>query len=100
MKELGEGVRRIYEEMRLNDLTAPEFDSDRSTFTVRLFNRSVYTREQRLWLETFDHLHLTREERDVVLLGYDQHVISPQEILDATGIGDTDVYRQLVEALT
>jgi ATP-dependent DNA helicase RecG len=99
MRELGEGIRRIYELMRQNDLTEPDLSSDATTFRIALHHRFIYPQEVKLWVDAFAEHELTRDEKTVVRLGYDGHVISPQEIWDAVGIVDTDYYRQLLEAL-
>ena len=99
MRELGEGMRRIFELMRMNDLTPPELSADNNVFRVTLHHRYVYTPEQKLWLESFDSFNLSREQKTIVLLGYNNHTISPREIWDAVGIVDTEYYRQLIVSL-
>jgi ATP-dependent DNA helicase RecG len=99
MRELGEGIRRIYELMELNDLTEPELYTDRTIFRVALSQKFVYTKEERIWLENFSHLNLDRDQKTVVRLGVNGRTISASEIWDAVGIIDTDYYRQLLESL-
>ncbi len=99
MRELGEGMRRIFELMKMNDLTPPELNADNNVFTVTLHHRYVYTPEQKLWLESFDRFNLSREQKTIVLLGYNSHTISPREIWDAVGIVDTEYYRQVIVSL-
>ena len=53
----------------------------------------------KIWLDNFNKFNLNREQKIVVRLGYNGHVISPQEIWDIVGIVDTDEYRQLLESL-
>ena len=99
MRELGEGMRRIFDAMKRSEFTPPELASDKETFAVTLHHKYVYTREQKVWLDTFADFELSREQRTIVLLGYKNHEISPQEIWDEVGIVDTDYYRQLLESL-
>jgi ATP-dependent DNA helicase RecG len=99
MRELGEGIRRIFELMRTSDLSEPTLQSSHDDFVITLRHQYVYTREQKLWLDNFSSLELTREQKAVVLLGYDGRVISPQEIWNAVGVVDTDAYRRLIESL-
>ena len=99
MRELGEGMRRIYELMKSNDLTPPDLYSDHNGFVVILHHKYIYSKEQKLWLEGFDRFELSREQKTIVLLGYNMHIISPKEIWGAVGIVDTDYYRQLLESL-
>ncbi len=99
VRELGEGIRRIYELMALNDLTEPELYTDRTIFRVTLSQKFIYTKEERLWLENFSHLNLDRDQKTVVRLGVNGRIISANEIWNAVGISDTDYYRQLLESL-
>ncbi|MBU7018411.1 MAG: putative DNA binding domain-containing protein [Theionarchaea archaeon] len=99
MRELGEGIRRMYELMHDNDLSPPELYTDSSIFKVTLLHKYIYSREERIWLENFEELNLSREQKTVVRLGYNDRLISPKEIWDAVGIVDTDYYRQLLESL-
>jgi len=99
MRELGEGMRRIFELMRSNDLTPPDLHTDNNAFSVTLHHKYTYSREQKIWLDGFDRFELSREQKTLVLLGYNGHVISPKEIWDAVGIVDTEYYRQLLESL-
>jgi ATP-dependent DNA helicase RecG len=99
MRELGEGIRRMFDLMKSNDLTPPEITADNNVFSVTLHHRYVYTPEQKLWLDSFDRFNLSREQKTIVLLGYNNHMISPREIWDAVGIVDTEYYRQLIVSL-
>lgn len=99
MRELGEGIRRIYELMNSNDLTPPELYSDNNVFSVTLYHKYIYSKEEKIWLDSFSKFSLSRDQKTVVRLGYNEHIISPKEIWDAVGIVDTDYYRQLLESL-
>jgi ATP-dependent DNA helicase RecG len=99
MRELGEGMRRIFELMKSNDLAPPDLASDNASFAITLHHRYLFSREEKLWLEKFSAFNLTREQATVVRLGYSDHVISPKEIWDSVGIVDTDAYRRLIESL-
>jgi len=99
MRELGEGMRRIYSLFRKNELATPELISKNDSFIIRLHHKSVYTTEQKLWFEQFKGDNLTLDEKSVVLLGYDGNLFSAQDIWDAVGIVDTEDYRKLVYSL-
>jgi ATP-dependent DNA helicase RecG len=99
MRELGEGIRRMFDVMSQSDLAAPEIRSTGSEFSITLHHKSIYPPEVKIWVDSFDEFQLTRDEQAVVRLGYDGHVISPLEIWRAVGIVDTDYYRQLLESL-
>lgn len=99
MRELGEGIRRIFELMKNNDLEAPHFESKSKSFKVLLSQKHVFTKEEKLWLDNFEQLNLSREQKTVVRLGTNGKLFSTDEIWEAVGIVDTDKYRQLLESL-
>jgi ATP-dependent DNA helicase RecG len=99
MRELGEGIRRIYELMKTNDLQAPYIESKNKSFKVQLSQKLVFSKEEKLWLDNFDKLSLTREQKTVIRLGTNGALFSPDDIWEAVGIVDTDKYRQLLESL-
>ena len=99
MRELGEGMRRMFELMRLSELTSPELSSDSNSFCVTLRHSTIYTASQKLWLENFDSFNLSREQKAIIVLGIGGTVIAPQEILDSLGIVDIEHYRQLIKSL-
>jgi ATP-dependent DNA helicase RecG len=100
IRELGEGIRRMYELMNSNELVEPKIESPNKSFIVSLFYKHIYTKEEKLWLEHFEYLNLSREQKTVVRLGLDGKLISPKQIFESCGIVDTDYYRQLLHSLT
>lgn len=99
VRELGEGIRRIFTLMKTNDMVQPRIKSANKAFSITLFYKYVYTKEEQLWLDHFDHLNLTREEKTVIRLGVDGRLISAKEIFETVGIVDEMNYRELIEAL-
>jgi ATP-dependent DNA helicase RecG len=99
IRELGEGLRRIYEVMRSNALAKPEIESDSSGFRVSLFNKSMYTEDVNLWLINFDGLDLTESQRAVLAMGYGGKAFSSQDIIDRLGIVDVDQVREIITPL-
>lgn len=99
MRELGEGIRRIFELMRNNDLEAPKFESKNKSFKVTLSQKHVYSKEEKFWLDNFSQFNLTREQKTVVRLGTNGKLFSTDDIWEACGIVDTDKYRQLIESM-
>ncbi|SFA58536.1 ATP-dependent DNA helicase RecG [Pedobacter suwonensis] len=99
IRELGEGIRRIYELMNNNDMVHPEIKSGNKTYSITLFYKHVYTKEEQLWLEGFESLELSREQKTVVRLGVNGRLISAKEIFETVGIVDEKNYRELLESL-
>lgn len=99
MRELGEGMRRIYELMHKNELAPPAISSTSQDFRITLTHRPIYSEKDQLWLSQFDVFSLDREQKAVALLGQEGRTFSPQQIWDAVGIVDTEHYRKLVHSL-
>jgi ATP-dependent DNA helicase RecG len=99
MREVGEGMRRMFELMQSNELAAPEIVSTPEAFTVALRNRPIYKPEHQLWLEEFAPLSLNREQKGIIVLGYGNRLISPNDIWNSLGLQDTEHYRQLISSL-
>lgn len=97
--ELGEGIRRMFDLMKSNELIPPKIESPNKSFIVSLFYKFIYTKEEKLWLDNFERFELTREQKTVVTLGIDGRLISPKQIFDNVGIVDTEEYRQIIQSL-
>lgn len=98
MREMGEGMRRIFSLVKQNDQISPELESTRESFSITLFNRSIFSDTDQLWIDSYSQFGLEREEKIVLLLGKDR-LIAPQQIIDALDIVDTEDYRQLVHKM-
>ena len=99
MRELGEGVRRMFELMKTNELAAPELKVSKDSFTVVLHHKPLYSHEHLLWLDEFSGFDLSREEKGIIILGYGGRLVAPNEVFKQLGIVDTERYRQLVASL-
>jgi ATP-dependent DNA helicase RecG len=99
MREMGEGILRIFATMRDLDLVPPELVVDATKFEIVLHHRSVFSPKDQEWLVAYASYNLSRDEQRTVLLGRDGHFLSTNEIVKAIGITDTDQFRQLVEKL-
>lgn len=99
MRELGEGMRRIFSLMKRNELAEPKISNERDSFTISLYHRPMYTNQEQVWLDQFSEFALDREQKAILLLGEGGKEISPQSIWNALGIVDTEHYRQLVHSL-
>ena len=99
MRELGEGMIRIYSLFKRNELAPPELESENDYFVIKLHHKSVYKTEQKIWLDEFNNDDLSLDEKSVVLLGYGGNVFSAEDIWNTVGIVDTEDYRKLVYSL-
>ncbi len=95
---LHEGARGGHEEnVRANaaERTNSAGVEQRLEFLITLKHQTVYTPKQKLWLDQFDHHDLSREQKAIVVMGFDGNLVAPQDIWDSLGIVDTEHYRQL-----
>ncbi len=99
MREMGEGVRRMFALMRDSDLVDPEFAQSDDSFTTILNNRSCYGSDAIQWLAGYKNFLLSRDEQRVVLLCADGQPKSPNEITAAIGTTDIDEYRVVITQL-
>lgn len=99
MRELGEGMRRIFEVMKHNELAPPEISSSPSAFSLTLHHRPMYSEHEVIWLDQFESIDLSAEEKAVLLLGRRGDLIAPNDIFRRLGIVDTEHYRQVVYSL-
>jgi ATP-dependent DNA helicase RecG len=99
MREIGEGVRRIFLLMKESDLVEPEIRSEVDSFSITLHHESIFSERDQRWLAGFDLLHLTPEEMKVVLLGRNGTAFSMQQVWDLLGLVDTEHWRSLLEGM-
>lgn len=99
MRELGEGMRRIFELMKTSELAPPEIISTGDAFSLQLHHKPMYSHDEVLWLEQYDIFNLSAEQKAIVLLGRNGRLIAPQDIWDRLGIVDTEHYRQVLASL-
>lgn len=100
VREMGEGMRRIFRLMKDADLVAPDVRSDQGRFSVVLFHRSVFSLADQAWLSGYRALRLSREEMLVAMLGKEGKLVSPQAVYDLLGLHDWDIYREVFEQLS
>ncbi len=67
MREIGEGVPRMFQQMEQNALHPPDFGEEGFFFTVTLRNTPIYDDETLKWLDRFDRSRLgPRQQRLLV----------------------------------
>jgi len=99
MREMGEGIRRIFSSVRTFELVDPEISSDQNSFVVTLFHKSIFSPKDVQWLNGFSDFFLSKDEQRVVLLGRDGRLLSTEAIIETLGIVDTEDFRALYERL-
>lgn len=99
MRELGEGIRRIFDLMKADELAPPIIESDQGSFRISLNHSSIYTERELLWLSFFDILDLDQYQKRIVIAGMDGRKLSPAMIYAAIGSNDRNLYDQSVTTL-
>ena len=99
MRELGEGMKRIFDLMNENELEKPVLYSNGLWFSVTLNNKTVYSQRQQEFLRFFSKSNLTNNQKKIVLLGIDDKEISPADIKNAINSTDLLTYNTAVTEL-
>jgi ATP-dependent DNA helicase RecG len=99
VRELGEGMKRIFQLMEARELSAPKLSSSESTFSVSLHNRSVYSEQQLSWLDLFADVNLSRLQQRIVVAGIEGRELSPEDIYRAMNTRDRNTYDREVTVL-
>lgn len=92
MRELGEGMKRIFNLMSENELEKPILYSNGSWFKVTLSNKTVYSPKQQEWLSSFVKYNLTNNQKKIILLGMEEKEISPADIKKALNAPALETY--------
>lgn len=99
MREMGEGIRRIFKLMKDNDFVPPALTNDANEFCITLQHKSVFSDADERWLKGFEGLDLTRDEMLIALLGKQGDLLSTQKIIDSLDIVDIAVYTSILHQM-
>jgi ATP-dependent DNA helicase RecG len=99
MRELGEGMKRIFGLMQENELQEPVLSSSGGYFTVSLAHKSLFDVRQETWLSLFDAYSLTSLQRRIVVAGIDARELSTEDLYAALKTSDRSTYDREVGAL-
>jgi ATP-dependent DNA helicase RecG len=90
MRELGEGMKRIFSLMQEQELEKPELYSNGLWFRVTLSNKTIFSTKQLEWLHQFDKFNLSKNQKQIILLGLEEKEISSNDIFKALNISNTE----------
>lgn len=99
MRELGEGMRRIFELLRAQELAPPQIESSQGHFMIAMTRRSIYTEKQQLWLSIFKGYDFDQYQKRIIIAGIDGQKLSPSMIYTALGTNDRNLYDRSVTTL-
>ena len=99
MRELGEGIRRIFAAMEFNEYQAPSLHSNGHSFSVVLHNRSMFDEAEERFLQQFRGLPLSRLQKRIVAAAAHGGELSQKAIRAAMNTQDQHTYQQEVTGL-
>jgi ATP-dependent DNA helicase RecG len=100
VREMGEGLRRIFQSVRQDELADPELVSSEDSFSVSLSTQIRYSPEAARWLNLYANFNLARDERQVLLRGMGGQPLSTNDILEATSMTSYgEPYNDLMDRL-
>lgn len=99
MRELGEGIPRIFAAMAARDLAAPELIEEHNEFKVILHSKSIFSEVDQSWLENYSEFELSVEDKKVMLMGKGGKAMSPSEIISLLNIVDTADFNELWQSM-
>ncbi|MBM4421979.1 MAG: hypothetical protein FJ030_01140 [Chloroflexi bacterium] len=99
MRELGEGIKRMFELMEQSELDKPVLYSNSTSFSVTLNHKSVFSTQQEQWLQLYDSLDLSPRQKKIIVLGMDGRDLSPNDIYRAMNTDDRNTYDREVTGL-
>jgi ATP-dependent DNA helicase RecG len=81
VEEYGEGVDRMFNEMEARLMEPPHFAATPSSVTVTLYNRSILSIEDQVWLALLGHLEdLTVQERRTLVVARHEEGVTPRRL--------------------
>jgi ATP-dependent DNA helicase RecG len=99
MRELGEGIKRIYDTLRENDLQNPLLENTESSFKVTLFHKYIYTTDEKKYLLNFSDIELPKIEKDIIRLGVLNKPLSRSDIMNAANLKSADDFQKVITPL-
>lgn len=99
MRELGEGIRRIFDLMKAQELAAPQIESVQGKFTIAMNHKSIYSDREQMWLSLFERYKLDTYQKRIIIAGIDGRKLSPAMIYAALGSNDRNLYDRTVTTL-
>lgn len=99
MRELGEGIRRIFELMQAHELAAPQIESAQNAFRISMTHQSIYTERELMWFGLFKDFDLDQAQKRIVMAGIDGRMLSQTAIYTALGCDDRNLYDRSVTTL-
>lgn len=99
VRELGEGMKRMFTLMQQSELQKPKLYSNTTWFSITFYRKSSFSQVEEQWLSIFDSYNLTPNQKRLVVLGIKGREICPSEIFKVLGTEDLLIYGEEVKIL-
>lgn len=99
MRELGEGIRRIFDLLKEQELAPPQIESGQGRFLISLNHKSIYSEQEQMWLSLFAGHEFNQYQKRIIIAGISGRKLSPSLIYTALGSNDRNLYDQAVTTL-
>ena len=99
VEEAGQGIDRMVQAMEEALLDPPEFVERSATFLVRLRGTSVFSVEDRIWIERFSELDLDGDEKIALVYARRHRAITNERLRSLRPDLDRDSSRRVLQAL-
>jgi len=99
MRELGEGMKRIFGLMQEQELEKPKLYSNGLWFRVTLSNKTVFSPKELEWLRHFEKFNLSKNQKQIVLLGLGDKEVSANDIFKALNTDNLELFTKEVSGL-
>jgi ATP-dependent DNA helicase RecG len=96
MREQGEGVRRIFEEMERSLLQLPALSSESSVFKVTLFNQPIFETAEPEWVDHVRSLPL-RDRQKRILVAFRKGAFTSGDYQQINRVDRDEAYREVTE---
>jgi len=98
MRELGEGIPRMYEVMEQEGLHPPEFSLEGGGFVTTLYNEPIYRPETMVWLRGYEGLGLSSRQRRLLAYAHEHaNRFTSREYQRLTEIGVYEAFQDIQE---
>jgi ATP-dependent DNA helicase RecG len=99
MREMGEGIKRIFTLMRDNELQKPKLYSNTVWFTVTLYNKSDFSAIQQEFLKLFSRYKISPLQKRILVAGMNEKSLSPDDVYKVLNTKDVNIYQREVHSL-
>ncbi len=99
VRELGEGLKRIFTLLDSQEMERPELLNQNSSFSIVLNNKSIFSATEEAYLNIFKDFEISPLQKRIIILGMKSQEISPFDIYEAMNTTDRDTYDKEVTAL-